>query len=208
MLLSLLGAAALVGVAQPAAGFFALPGLAQAVIGLAPGLLGYGLFAVLSRALYAAGAPRAAAAATAAGWVGVAVAAFVLSAALPDDRRLLALGLATSVGMLLLGGLLVAAVTARSGRRALDGLARAAGVGLVAAVVAAAAGLGVVAFTGDTPTKIAALGQGMLAGAVVAGVFLAVAYPLDRHDVRPAIAAVGRRLRRGAARGTGVNGER
>jgi putative peptidoglycan lipid II flippase len=110
--------------------------------------------------------------------------------------------------MLLLGGLLVAAVTARSGRHALDGLARAAGVGLVAAVVAAAAGLGVVALTGDTPTKIAALGQGMLAGAVVAGVFLAVAYPLDRHDVRPAIAAVGRRLRRGAARGTGVNGER
>jgi putative peptidoglycan lipid II flippase len=208
VLLSLLGAAALVGVAKPAAGFFALPGLAQAVIGLAPGLLGYGLFAVLSRALYAAGAPRAAAAATAVGWCAVAAAAFALSAALPDDRRLLALGLATSVGMLLLGGLLVAAVARRSGRHALDGLPRATGVGLVAAVIAAAAGLGVVALTGDTPTKIAALGQGMLAGAVVAAVFLAVAYPLDRHDVRPAIASVGRRLRRGAARGTGVNGDR
>lgn len=198
VLLSFLGAAALVGVAVPAEGFFALTGLAAAITALAPGLVGYGLFAVLSRALYAAGRPRPAAAGTVAGWLAVAGAAAVLSAALPDDRRLTALGLATSVGMLLMGGILVAAVP----RGALGGLARAAGVGLAAAVVAAAAGRGVVLLLPDTPTKIGALGQGMLAGAVVAAVFLAVAYPLDRHDVRPAIAAVGRRLRR--SRGTGV----
>jgi putative peptidoglycan lipid II flippase len=36
----------------------------------------------------------------------------------------------------------------------------------------------------------------MLSGVVVAVVFLVVAYPLDRRDVRPMLAVVGRRLGR------------
>jgi putative peptidoglycan lipid II flippase len=38
--------------------------------------------------------------------------------------------------------------------------------------------------------------QGMLCGVVVVVVFLGVAYPLDRRDVRPMVAAVAGRLRR------------
>ncbi|HEY6596546.1 MAG TPA: lipid II flippase MurJ [Asanoa sp.] len=201
VLLACLGAATLIAVARPAEVFFGLSGLAGAVVALAPGLVGYGLFAVLSRALYARHAPAAAAAATGVGWLAVAAAAPVLAAVLPDTRRLIALGAATSIGMALLGALLVGAVVRRAGRTALAGLARALAVGLFAGAVAAAAGAGVGALTGGTPTTLGALGQGMLCGAVVAAAFLAVAYPLDRHDVRPAVAGILRRLRR-AQRGT------
>ena len=65
LLLSWLGAAALVAVARPAASLLAvlMPAggvdsvdrLAAGIAGFAPGLVGYGLFAVLSRALYARG---------------------------------------------------------------------------------------------------------------------------------------------------------
>ena len=88
MLLACLGAAALV--ALPARGPAAATSIRRrrrrappAIVGFAPGLLGYALFALLSRALYARGATVAAAVATAAGW---AVAAVV--AALALDRGL------------------------------------------------------------------------------------------------------------------------
>ncbi|HEV7706953.1 MAG TPA: lipid II flippase MurJ, partial [Asanoa sp.] len=114
LLLSCLGAAALFAVAEPVAGFFALAGLGGAVAGFAPGLIGYGLFAMLTRALYARGLPRPAATATAIGWATVSVAAVVLAAGLATDRRLLALTLANSIGMLVLGALLVLAVHRRA----------------------------------------------------------------------------------------------
>jgi putative peptidoglycan lipid II flippase len=188
-LFACLGAAALVAVAVPVADLLGAPKIAPGIVGFAPGLLGYALFALLSRALYARGATAAAAAATAAGWAVAAVAALILTAVLPDRDTVLALALANSVGMLTLGVLLVCAVRRKAGRGALAGLPRAAGVGIVAAVAAGAAGWGTAeglrhAFAG-TPAGWASLLQGMLGGVVVALVFLAVVYPLDRHDVRP-----------------------
>ena len=198
VLLSCLGAAALVAVAEPVAGFFALPRLGEAVAGFAPGLLGYGLFAVLTRALYARGRARPAAVATAAGWVVVALSAVALAAGLATERRLLALTLANSIGMLVLGALLVWAVQRREG--ALAGLGRALLVGLTAGGAAAAAGWAVATAlgSGTVASKPASLADGVVAGLTVVVVFLAVAYPLDRHDVRPGIAAVARRVRRAA----------
>ncbi|MEV4624306.1 lipid II flippase MurJ [Asanoa sp. NPDC049573] len=198
LLLSCLGAAALFAVAEPVAGFFALPGLGGAVAGFAPGLIGYGLFAMLTRALYARGLPRPAATATAIGWATVSVAAFVLAAGLATDRRLLALTLANSIGMLVLGALLVLAVHRRAGAAALAGFSRALLVGLTAGVAAAAAGWAVAdALSGGHPaSKPDALWHGAVAGVVVVLVFLVVAYPLDRHDVRPGVASVRRRVRR------------
>ncbi|GIF60902.1 murein biosynthesis integral membrane protein MurJ [Asanoa iriomotensis] len=201
LLLSCLGAAALFAVAEPVAGFFALAGLGGAVAGFAPGLIGYGLFAILTRALYARGLPRPAAVATAIGWATVAVAAVVLAGGLATDRRLLALTLANSVGMLVLGALLVLAVHRRAGGAALAGFGRALLVGLTAGAAAAFAGWAVAdALSGGTTAgKPAALWHGVVAGIVVVLVFAAVAYPLDRHDVRPAAAAIRRRLGRRAA---------
>jgi putative peptidoglycan lipid II flippase len=172
--------------------------VAAGIAGLAPGLLGYALFALLSRALYARGDTRLAAVATVAGWGGVAVASVGLSAALPRADRVAALALANSAGMLLLGAILLAIVARRAGRAALDGLARTLSVGIVAGVVSAAAGAGVLRFVGGTATPgvAEALAQGMLSGVVVVAAFLGVAYALDRRDVRPLLATAARRATR------------
>lgn len=213
LLLSLLGAAALVAVAEPAGTvLLAGPGgapLAAAIAGFAPGLIGYALFAVLSRALYARGRPRVAAAATLAGWAVAALAAVGLSAGLAREDRALALALGNSAGMLVLGALLVLAAARGTGRAALAGLHRVAAAGTLAAALAALAGLGVGRLAGPaladalpsgTPAQAVAVVQGMLSGGAVAVVFLAVVYPLDRHDARGLLAGVLGRLSRAAGR--------
>lgn len=202
LLFSCLGAAALVATAGPIARFFwgggADTASIVAIAGFAPGLLGYGLFAILSRALYARGNTRSATAVTALGWLVVPVAAVVLSAALPVGYRVLAAALANSVGMLVLGALLVGAVARNAGRDAVVGLGRSAVVGVFAGSAAALGGAvaadGLVGLTIGTPTKWTSLLHGLLAGLVVMALFLAVAYPLDRQDVRPMIEAGRRRL--------------
>jgi putative peptidoglycan lipid II flippase len=117
--------------------------------------------------------------------------------------------------MLVLGALLVVVVARRAGRSMLDGLARSGLVGLAAGAAATLAGIAVLRWLpglfAGTPAKVDALLQGMLSGVVVGVVFVAVAYPLDRHDVRPMIGSVGRRLSRLARRrrsGDGPNGPR
>ncbi|MEQ4304419.1 lipid II flippase MurJ [Plantactinospora sp. B6F1] len=202
LLFSCLGAAALIGTAEPVARFFwpeSGPAEVAAIAGFAPGLLGYGLFAVLTRALYARGATRPAAIATLAGWLVVPFAAVGFSAAFPVDYRVFAVAVANSVGMLALGVLLVVAVRRSAGPAALTGITRSALVGLLAAAAGAVVGvvcayrlpgLGV-----GTPARVDALVQGMLSGVAVAAAFVAVAYPLDRHDVRPLLATLRGRLR-------------
>nr|MDT0661901.1 lipid II flippase MurJ [Micromonospora sp. DSM 115978] len=218
LLLTCLGAAALIATAEPVARFF--PGVtdpsavAAGIAGFGPGLLGYGMFALLSRALYARGETRAATAATALGWLAVPLAAALLASALPTADRVLALTVANSTGMLVLGVVLLAVVARRTGRGALSGIGRSGLVGVLAGTVAATAGvlaarwLPAVLDSG-TPTRADALLQGMLSGAAVGVVFLAVAYPLDRHDVRPMLAAARRRLPVGGRAATArVDGER
>jgi putative peptidoglycan lipid II flippase len=210
VLLACFGGAALVAVAEPVTTLLGAPRAAPGIVGFAPGLLGFALFALLSRALYARGATASAAAATAAGWAVAAVAALILSAVLPAADRVLALALANSVGMIALGVLLVAAVRRRAGAGALTGLPRATVLGIVAAVAAGLAGWGAVeglghAF-GPTPAAWASVVSGMLGGVVVTVVFFAVTYPLDRHDLRPLVASVTGRIRRKpAANGKGAS---
>ncbi|MFC0005496.1 murein biosynthesis integral membrane protein MurJ [Micromonospora siamensis] len=202
VLFSLLGAAALIGTAGPVGHFFFPPAAAgtaaAAITGFAPGLLGYGLFAVLTRALYARGATRAATVATAVGWLTVPLLVLLLGQLLPVEDRVPAVTLATSGGMLVLGALLLVAVRRSAGPAALAGVGRASLAGLVAVVPAALAGVGVSRLVagGGPPTTGAALLQGMLSGVVVAAVFLAVAWLVDRRDVAPLLAAVTRRLGR------------
>ncbi|SCL34097.1 putative peptidoglycan lipid II flippase [Micromonospora nigra] len=213
LLASFLGAAVLVGAAVPIGRFFPLDSAATAaaVAGFAPGLIGYGLFAVLSRALYARGATRSATVAITAGWLAVALATVPLAGLLPVADRVLAVALANSVGMVLLGALLLTAVFRSAGRPAVAGAARAALAGLLAGVLAAAAGAVLACLlddaAGGTPTTGAALLQGMLSGVLVGVVFLAVVWLVDRRDVRPLLAGVRRRLRRRGA-DAGRTGER
>jgi putative peptidoglycan lipid II flippase len=199
LLLAGLGAAALVAVAGPAAYLINAPGSYSGIIGFAPGLFGYALFALLSRALYARGATVAAAVATAAGWLVAAAAALVAGAVGGGERQILALGLANTLGMTVIGVLLVAAVRRHAGAGALAGLGRATAVGIVAAGVAALAGRGTVSgighLVGASPTVGGSLVQGVLGGLAVLAAFLAVAFPLSRRDV----AALAGRARRSRA---------
>ena len=214
VLLSALGAAGLVALAVPLATLLGLlmPGadpasadrLAAGIAGFAPGLLGYGLFAVLSRALYARGDTGAAALAAVLGWAGVAGAAVGLAAVLPEPQRVLALTVANTLGMTVLGAALLVAVARRAGRPALAGVARTAVVAVTAAGLAAGAGWAVAGWVmpaAHPPAGGAVAGSGMLAGVVVMAVFGTVSWALDRRDVRPMTAAGWRRLRGMARRG-------
>jgi putative peptidoglycan lipid II flippase len=195
MLLSCLGAALLAGVAGPAAAFLShnadpVP-LAWGLAAYAPGLIGYGLAALLSRALYARNQQRAAAMAFLLGWGTAVVAMPILSAILPATQRVAAIGLGTSIGMTVLGAVLTIQVL-RSGAT-MPGLARAGAAGLVAALVGAAAGNVVRWLYRGQPSSAAgiiALGAGC-GVAAVAG-FAAVALALDGGDLR----ALARRRRR------------
>lgn len=215
LLFSCLGAAALVGTAGPVGHLFFAPGpaasAAAAIAGFAPGLLGYGLYALLSRALYARGETRAATVAIAAGFLAVPATALLLGAVLPLRDRVLAVALANSVGMVLLGGLLLVAVRRSAGRPALAGAARAGAAGLLAGTLAAFAGTALARWLdtagGGTPTTPGALVQGMLSGVLVGVVFLAVVWLVDRRDVTPLLAGVLRRLGRAGRRGPAAPAE-
>jgi putative peptidoglycan lipid II flippase len=182
VILAGLGAAALAALAVPAAYLIDAPPAAAGIAGFAPGLFGYALFALLSRALYARGETRAAAVATAVGWAVAAIAA-VLAVNL-QDQQVLGLGLANSIGMSVLAVLLVIAVRRHAGREALDGLARATLAAVTGAGAAGLAGAWVVNLVETpTPSVLGSLTAGMLGGVVVAVVFAAVVWVLDRKSL-------------------------
>jgi putative peptidoglycan lipid II flippase len=189
VLVGTLGAAALLAaVAAPAARVLVLgaPGvpdvgaLRDAVTAFAPGLVGYGLLALLARALYARGDGRTPAVATVAGWLAVAGADVALVAAGVD--RAPALGLGNTVGMTLAGALLLAGLRRSAGAGSLAGSGRAALAGLVSAAVAY--GLSrAVPLPGDDSVAVSLLAGGLLALGVSA-VYLAGIRLLDPAGLR------------------------
>lgn len=86
----------------------AVPAMAAGLRAFAPGVLGFGVQALLTRALYVRGRPVTAGLAVATGWV---VAVAIPAAALADDagaaRTVVLLGVGWSVGMTLAAGLLL-----------------------------------------------------------------------------------------------------
>jgi len=201
LLLCCLGTAALVALANPIAVLLAqltahradADQLTAGIAGFAPGVIGYGLFALFSRALYARGQAYAAAVATGLGWATAVVAALVLAAALPVYNRVGAVALATAIGMTVLGGGLAFVVRRKAGPDSVHGFARTLISGVTAAGLAIAVALGVrTLFWDGTPGWGAALAQGMLCGVVVAVVFAGVAAVTDRHTLKPLL----RRLKR------------
>ncbi|WP_436528121.1 murein biosynthesis integral membrane protein MurJ [Actinoplanes sp. HUAS TT8] len=197
VLLAGLGMAALAGLAVPAAHLMNARGAAPAIVGFAPGLLGYALFALLSRALYARGATVAAAVASGVGWLCAGIAVVIVTSTTGGGAELAGLGLANALGMSVTGLLLVLAVRRHAGRAALAGLLRAAVAAVVAAAVAGLAGWAVVTgIEGPVPSIPRSLVEGVLGGIVVAVVFVAVAVALDRRDLSPLAATLRRRLTR------------
>jgi putative peptidoglycan lipid II flippase len=186
---SWLGAAGMAGVCIPLSrlfGSYTGGGGHQLAISFAlfaPGLVGYGLVANLSRVLYACGRNRAALLAVSAGWVIVIVADLGLVPFVPSSWVVPVLGAGTSIGLSCAGVALLMLVGRARGSAALHGCSRAALAGLAAALVAAAAGWGIsVALPagGFLPN----VGVTLLASAAVLAVFLAVVAVADGGDLR------------------------
>ena len=201
---STVAAAVLVAVAGPMAGVFlagqpadVVGALRDTVVAFAPGLPGYGLVAVLSRALYARGLWKAPTACVLGGWLVAVAADVVLAALLPAADRGAALAAGHSTGVTVAGLALLAVVARIVGPAGLAGVARTGLPALLAAALAGAAGLAVAGALGADPVPggglLATVGAGVLAAAAALAVATAVMMGTARG---PLLAAV-RGLRRG-----------
>ncbi|WP_169989156.1 murein biosynthesis integral membrane protein MurJ [Microbispora sp. H10836] len=195
-----LAAGALAAIAGPVAHVFlaqadtevAAAEFARGIALFAPGLIGYGLVAHLSRVLYAAGQGRAAARGQVAGWLVVAVAQVAFVIVLPDGWGLGGLALGQAAGMTVGAALLLASVVRARGARAVHGVARAG----LAALLGGGAGFLAGAAAARLPLAGAGPWGGLLTAAlagltaVVAG--LLVAALVDRADLAAALSGVRR----------------
>ena len=191
-------AAVTIAVAGPMARVFlsggtpgTLAALRNTIVAFAPGLLGYGLVALLTRALYARGLWKAPTVCVVGGWLLAVVADVVLSAVLPARDRALALGAGHSIGVTVAGLSLLVVVTRVAGRPAMAGVLRAGGPALVAAVLGGAAGLFVARLLGADPVPdsgvLGAVGIGAIAAVVVAVVAAAVIMGTARAPLTAAV---------------------
>jgi putative peptidoglycan lipid II flippase len=189
----LAGAAFPIGRAFPGLGEFQPAALALALMTFAPGLVGYGLTACLSRVLLADGRNRTAAVPLVAGWLLVIVIDLVAIPLVPAWTVVWVLGLANTAGMTVSGVALVIAVARTRGAAALAGCWRAVGAGFVAAVAGAAAGLGITGALhvyGTWPNSGVACAAGLGSGIA----FILIVALLDGGDLRTAVARVRRRV--------------
>jgi putative peptidoglycan lipid II flippase len=211
LLLTAGAAAVLMAVSRPVGAFFAhydrgsdlgggaaLAAIPGALSAYAPGVVGFGVAALLTRALYVHGRPSHAALAVAAGWV---VTALVPLAVLPEGSSagatLGVLGVASSAGMILSAVVLVLLVRHAWGPLALAGSYRTLGSGIVAVALALAVGDGL-ARALSTPSVWSALGAGVAVALATAAVYLAVMAVGDRSTFRE-MRERGRSRRRGSA---------
>jgi len=183
------------------AGQDALSALPAALSAFAPGLVGFGMAALLTRALYVQGRPAVAGALVALGWSIAALAPLLLLREDAGPRNtLVVLGLASSFGMTVAALGLFVSVRRSWGATAFRGFARSASVALVAGGIAALLGR-VLAAVLDP--------HGLVAGALVA-VLVAVAVVMlcavaiwigDRESARLVLDRLPGRARAVLARG-------
>ncbi|HEX2144320.1 MAG TPA: lipid II flippase MurJ [Glycomyces sp.] len=203
LLLSGLGVAALAGLAEPIATVLSSVSsdrdpntqaqLQATLTGLAFGLFGYSVFAIYSRGLYAIGRNKYAAGATSIGWAAGAAAAVILSYSMPIADRTLALAIAWSIGMTVIGLALTAAIARHTGASSLAGVPRAALATVVAAIGAVLAARELIALWGHAGTFTTALVQGLVVGAATAVVYLGLGALIGGAGVvRPVLRRAGR----------------
>jgi putative peptidoglycan lipid II flippase len=200
MVASWLGAAGMAGTCIPMARVFQshpdqaadARQLAIALAAFAPGLVGYGLIANLSRVLYADGRNRASAMAVSGGWLVVIVADLLIVPFVPRSWVVPALGVGTTIGLTVSGVALLLLVRRSRGPDALRGSGRAALAGLGGALAGTAAGLGLasaVRVSGFLPNVVVTV----LVSAVVLAVFMAIVAMADGGDLRAVVRRVIRR---------------
>jgi putative peptidoglycan lipid II flippase len=202
VLVSLFGTAVLAGAAGPVGDFFshldrnqsgeALDSMGTALTVMAPGLIGFALIAHISRALYARERGRAAAGATALGWLAVIVGSIVGARTV---NVVTGLAWGNTIGMSVAGVLLILALRRVAGSQAVSGLGRLLLLAGVSALVAAVAGRQAAALllNDHAVSVVRALAAGVLAGVVAAVVFGALLAMLDRKNLSMLTARITRR---------------
>jgi putative peptidoglycan lipid II flippase len=203
------GAAVLFAIAPPTGAFFsaldagrhspagqaALGALPDALSAFAPGLVGFGMAALLTRALYVQGRPAVAGGLVALGWSIAAVAPLLLLQGDAGPRStLLALGLASSFGMTLAAVGLFFAVRRTWGATVFRGFGRTAAVALAAGVLSAILGRALAAVL-DPDGLVEGAVVSVLVAAVVVMLCAVVIWIGDRSSARLALAKLTRRAR-------------
>lgn len=181
---------ALASAAGPVARVFAEQdpeALERALLAYAPGVLGFGLIALLSRVLYASHHGRRAAVAQVVGWLVVMVCAVVLVWALPPAWTITGLGAAGTVGLSLAALLLYVGVVRAHGATALSGVGRSTAASVLGGVVGWTVGRAVASALG-TEGVTAAVGAASVAGLTGAVVFIVIAALVDRPALRALLA--------------------
>ena len=201
---SALAAALLVATAAPVSRVFfgtsdaaTVAALRDTIAAFAPGLVGYGLVALLTRALYAQGLWKAPTVCVVSGWLLAVAADVVLSAVLPAGVRGAALALGHTLGVTTAGLALLVVVLRVAGRGALRGLPRAGLPAVLAAVIGAAAGMLVGRLLGVVPDPPEGVAVALGAGVVIAGTVLLVAAAVIMGTARGPLRAAVRALRTG-----------
>jgi putative peptidoglycan lipid II flippase len=165
--------------------------LAPTIVAFAPGLLGYGLVALLSRALYARGMWRAPTVCVAGGWLVAVAADLVLAQLVPAADRATALGAGHSIGVTVAGAALLGVVRRTAGPGALAGLARTGLPALLAGALGGAAGAVTARALGADRVPeggvLAAIGTGVVAGSVALLVAAAVMMGTAGRPLRTAV---------------------
>ena len=191
VLLSCLGTAVIAAVAMPAAHVLAkqpeqVPQLVQSFLLYAPAVAGYGVIVNTSRVMFALGRLKVAAAGLIAPSLLQVAFSAVLVSLVPARLVVGALALSTTIAMLLPAVPMVLATRRIRGAAAVQGVGRAALAG--AAAGAAGAVIGVAAtLAAPAGGKLLAAVSGAVAAAVAAAAFGAVAYALDKSDLRTAV---------------------
>ncbi|GGB68422.1 murein biosynthesis integral membrane protein MurJ [Knoellia flava] len=178
------------------AGRDALVALPGGLAAYAPGLVGFSIAALLTRALYVRGEPMHAAGAVAVGWLVAGLLPLVWIPNGSDAGTTLGLlGISSTLGMT--GSALALALLVRRawGSEALAGTGRTVGAAVVAAAVAIAVG-DTVARALDGSGLLGSLVAGLVIGAATMGVHLVVMSLADRAGFRQLVERGRRRRRR------------
>jgi putative peptidoglycan lipid II flippase len=192
LLASWLGTAVIAAVAVPAAHVLAkqpdqVPQLIEGFALMAPGLVGIGVIANLSRVMFATRHLKIAAAALAGSCVLMIAADVILAELAPARLVVAALALGATIGQTLVAIPLVIATRRTLGRKAVQGVAHTALTGLAAAAAGAGAGIAVGIALPVSHKLLAACIAVLAAGSAVIA-FAVVAYILDDGDLRTALA--------------------
>jgi putative peptidoglycan lipid II flippase len=199
---SAVAAGVLVAVSGPMARVFlvsapaaTVAALRDTIIAFAPGLVGYALVALLTRALYARGLWKAPTVCVVGGWLLAVVADLVLARRLPLEDRALALGAGHSIGVTVAGLGLLVVVARVAGPGALHGVVRSGAAAVTGSALGAVAGLFGARALGADPVPGTGVPGAVVVGLGAAAIVLVIAAAVMMGTARASLTGAVHALR-------------